>query len=154
MQANSFTKRNVRLSSTIWKIRTIKSNTWQKRLRKYIYLHDVIIFHDKLLVESFVGRKLFEFLVFNFRLPGHSRNLKPTKFSDVSSLSHVCRYSETCLKRTPWEPIFLSALDRCLLWTGYVCETLTSKLILRAKCFVRFRRVSTLEHVRFRQVLL
>ena len=133
MQANTFTKRNVRLSSTIWKIRTIKSKTWQERLRKYIYLHDIIIFHDMLLVESFVGRKLFEFLVFHFRLPGHSRNLKPTKFSEVSSLSNICRYSETCLKRTPLEPIFLSALDRWPLWTGYVFETLTSKLILGAK---------------------
>ena len=63
-------------------------------------------------------------------------------------------YSETCLKRTPWKPIFLSALDRWTPWTGYVCETLTSKLILGAKYFVRFKQVSALEHVRFRQVLL
>ena len=38
-------------------------------------------------------------------------------------------YSETCLKRAPLEPIFLSALDRCPLQTDYVYETLTSKLI-------------------------
>ena len=63
-------------------------------------------------------------------------------------------YSETCLKRTPRGPIFLSALDRCPLYTGYVYETLTSTLIFETKYCVRFKQVFALEHVRFIQALL
>ena len=44
-------------------------------------------------------------------------------------------YSETCLKRSPSGPIFLSALDRCPLQTGYIYDTLTSKLVFLDNIF-------------------
>ena len=45
------------------------------------------------------------------------------------------KYSKTCLKRTLWGPILLSALDKCPLQTGYNYETLTREMIFWGQVF-------------------
>ena len=66
------------------------------------------------------------------------------------SWAEGCKYSETCLKRTPLGPLWISVCFRQVkfmrLWPV--------KWYFGTKYLLRFRQVSALEHVRFRQVLL
>ena len=69
------------------------------------------------------------------RLPSNVQSVKTIHARLVYANWLFPQYSETCLKRTPWGPIFLSALDRCPPQTGYVYETLTSKFTFGSKIF-------------------